>query len=402
MEEHPDDASVAHTGAGAASGRHEKQLFPRKPLLTRVVFGLAVKATQLLIIPVAVAMTIRRWVQSSSQEDHPTIIKTYPVRPRLPVRIFFPEAYDDDRAQQPRSAESAPPGLPLLLSIHGGGFVVGEPSDNDAWNRKFANQHNALVVALNYAKAPGSPFPGPLADLEAQINAVFADGELSRHFDAARVGVVGFSAGGNLTLTITQFPSVRSRITAGIVPIYPVCDFSITPQQKAATRRYKPALQGSRAAPRDPLLSFADAFDWSYVPVGHDVRDPLLSPVFVERGALPERVWVIGCELDMLGHEAWRLACRLAGRQVPLLDRPIGQEAPEETGKLGALITTGDQRFAWEEKNRDGEVKWLCVPDAGHAFDMPGALGADEKTTEDGRLKRDQIITLAGEWLFGH
>ncbi|KAH8780886.1 alpha/beta hydrolase fold protein [Diaporthe sp. PMI_573] len=385
------NANAVQADAGAGAVGHDKQPFARRPLLTRLFFGLAVNAMQLLVI--APFMTVRRWRQSRSPpDDYPTLIKTYPARPRLPVRVFFPAAYD-------RHSPS-PPGLPLLLSIHGGGFVVGDPSDNDAWNHRFANQSSALVVALNYAKAPASPFPGPLADLEAQINAVFSDHELTPHFDPARVGLVGFSAGGNLTLAVSQFPSVRSRITAGIIPIYPVGDFSITPQQKAATRRYKPALHGSRGAARDPLLSLAAAFDWSYVPVGHDVRDPLLSPVFVDRAALPARVWVIGCELDMLGHEAWRLACRLAGRQVPTLDQQIGQEAPEETGRLGALITTGDQRFAWEEKNRDGEVKWLCVSDAGHGFDMPGALGADEKTSEDGRLKRDEIIRLAGEWLF--
>lgn len=374
------------------NGDHDKQLFPRKPLLTRVLYALAVNAMQLLVV--GPAMMMRHWKQRRSlPTTYPTIIKTYPSRPRLPVRIFFPKSYD-------RTQSRSTPGLPLLLSIHGGGFVVGDPSDNDIFNHAFANQHNALVVALNYAKAPGSPFPGPLADLEAQIDAVFADDELATHFDAAKVGLMGFSAGGNLTLTISQFPKVRERITAGIVPVYPVVDFSITPQQKASTRRYKPALHGARGATRDPLLSLADAFDWSYVPVGHDLRDPLLSPVYADRSELPERIWVIGCELDMLGHEAWRLACRLTGRQVPTLDQRIGQEDPEQGGKLGALITTGDQRFAWEEKNRDGEVKWLCVADAGHGFDMPGALNSDQEASEDGRLKRDTIIRLTGEWLF--
>lgn len=392
MAERDDNNATVNAGAGAG-GRDEKQPCLRRPLVTRVLYALAVNAMQLLVV--GPAMMVRHWRQGRSPPDEfPTIIKTYPSRPRLPVRVFFPKAYDRQSQSRP------PPGLPLLLSIHGGGFVVGDPSDNDAWNHVFANQHNALVVALNYAKAPASPFPGPLADLEAQIDAVFADEELISHVDKARVGLVGFSAGGNLVLTVSQFPSVRDRITAGIVPIYPVADFSITPQQKALTRRYKPALHGARGATKDPLVKVADAFDWSYIPVGHDLRDPLLSAVFVDRADLPGRVWVIGCELDMLGHEAWRLACRLTGRQVPALDQPIGQEAPEESGELGALITAGDQRFAWEEKNRDGEVKWLCVADAGHAFDMPGALGADEKTSEDGRLKRDAIIRMAGEWLF--
>ncbi|KAI3399456.1 hypothetical protein diail_6718 [Diaporthe ilicicola] len=383
----PADQDTSNSATDVA-GR-EKQPCPAKPLLTRVLYALGVSTLQLVVVgPI---MMVRHWKQRRNPPDtYPTIIKTYPSRPSLPVRIFFPAAYD---------RQSGSP-LPLLLSIHGGGFVVGDPSDNDEWNHVFANQHNALVVALNYAKAPGNPFPGPLSDLEAQINAVFADEELKPHIESAKVGITGFSAGGSLTLTISQFPSVRERITAGIVPIYPVTDLSIKPEQKARTRQYKPALHGARGSTQDPLLKLADAFDWSYIPVGQDLRDPLLSPVYAERASFPKRVWIIGCELDMLGHEAWRLACRLSGRQVPGLDQRIGQEAPEESGKLGALITTGDQRFAWEEKNRDGEIKWLCVADAAHGFDMPGALGADEKTSEDGKLKRDAIIRMAGEWLF--
>lgn len=102
----------------------------------------------------------------------------------------------------------------------------------------------------------------------------------------------------------------------------------------------------------------------------------------------------------MLGHEAWRAACKWAGRAVPGMDQRIGQEAPVEGGETATLITEGDQRFAWEEKNRDGEIKWLCVPDAIHGFDMAGAMGADQKTIESGAIQRDILIKMAGEWLF--
>lgn len=102
----------------------------------------------------------------------------------------------------------------------------------------------------------------------------------------------------------------------------------------------------------------------------------------------------------MLGHEAWRAACKYAGRAVPDFSQRIGQEEPVKGGKAGVLITEGDQRYAWEEKNRDGETKWMCVPDAVHGFDMADLMGADAETVQDGALKRDALIEMMGQWLF--
>lgn len=131
--------------------------------------------------------------------------------------------------------------------------------------------------------------------------------------------------------------------------------------------------------------------------------DPLLSPFYAKRGDIPKRVWVIGCELDILGHEAWRAACQWAGKKVPGMDEPIGQEDVAGGGKPGSLITEGDERFAWDVKDLDGggEIKWLCVADAAHGFDMGAHLGADKVTVEDGDIKRDLVIQMTGQWLFG-
>lgn len=49
--------------------------------------------------------------------------------------------------------------MPLCFTIHGGGFIMGTPQDNDAWNAKFASRYSATVVALNYNKAPKTTFP---------------------------------------------------------------------------------------------------------------------------------------------------------------------------------------------------------------------------------------------------
>lgn len=102
----------------------------------------------------------------------------------------------------------------------------------------------------------------------------------------------------------------------------------------------------------------------------------------------------------MLGHEAWRAACKFAGRPVPGMDEPIGQEELAGGGKLGTLITEGDDRFTFDVKDQHGEVRWLCVPDAMHGFEAAGQMGADAATAEDGRLKMEALIQMSGEWLF--
>lgn len=139
----------------------------------------------------------------------------------------------------------------------------------------------------------------------------------------------------------------------------------------------------------------------SDVPAGHDLCDPLLSPFFANRTDLPSRIWLVGCELDMLGHEAWRAACKFAGKPVPGLDQPIGQEEPAAGGKPGTLILSGDERFAFEAKDKDGEVRWLCMPDAGHGFEMAAHIGGDEEEQKDGQLKMDALIKEMGRWLYG-
>lgn len=103
----------------------------------------------------------------------------------------------------------------------------------------------------------------------------------------------------------------------------------------------------------------------------------------------------------MLGHEAWRAACKFAGKPVPGLDQRIGQEELVEGGKPGTLIKSGNETFAFDVKDKDGEIRWLCVPDAGHGFDMASQMGADEAEVKDGKMKIDDISKEMGEWLFG-
>lgn len=301
--------------------------------------------------------------------------------------IFFPSTYD----------QTSPHTLPTLFTVHGGGFCIGAPDDDDRWNRLFADTHGVLIVALHYAKAPWSPFPGPLHDVACLYLA--AAGDASLPIDKARVAVAGFSAGGNLALGLCQLPSVRAHAAApkAVVPIYPAIDLSRAPADKGKRRQYKVGkLPGLRGQERDWVLPLAPIFDWAYVPPGTNLRHPLVSPFYANRADLPGHIFVVGAELDFLADEAHQFALRLAGRQgEALYDAVPGRpEAADGEGRL----EMEDERFAWEA----GVVRWLLVPDVVHAFDFHvGAGVGGEGSVRDAEGKTVGYMLLVGEWLFG-
>ena len=118
---------------------------------------------------------------------------------------------------------------------------------------------------------------------------------------------------------------------------------------------------------------------------------------------MPDNIFVIGCEMDLLCHEAWRFASRLGGREVPGWDEKVGRE---DVSPRGELVLEGDEKFAWEVvKDADGgkqkRVRWLLVPDAVHAFDQDLSLlaGGDNEVIEDAKIKAGKVIGIIGEWL---
>ncbi|KAK1574054.1 alpha/beta hydrolase fold protein [Colletotrichum navitas] len=324
----------------------------------------------------------------------PDLIKQYDCRKALPIRIFFPSDYD----------QTSPQTLPTLFTIHGGGFCIGVPDDDDTWNRTFADLNGVLVIALHYWKAPWTPWPHALHDLEALFLAAVADESLP--IDRARVALGGFSAGGNLALCLSQMPSVRGHATAApkaVVPVYPPTDFATPSASKRDRRPYKvgklPGIRGSR---RDFVLEFADVFDWSYIPYGTDLRNPLVSPLYAAREDLPANVCVVAAELDYLAYEAWELACKLGGRPRPPVGGAVGRPEPAAgAGRAAPELELADERFAWEAADERGSVKWLLVPDVVHAFDMHemGAAQMDAASARDGNAKAVKVMGAVGEWL---
>ncbi|KAK8085080.1 Arylesterase [Apiospora hydei] len=317
----------------------------------------------------------------------PDLVKTYECRPSLSVRVFFPQSWDQE----------SPKNLPCFFNIHGGGFCLGGPEDDDAWNRAFSDMHHVLVVELNYRKAPAHPFPTPMFDIQALMLAVYKDASLP--IDKQRIAVGGFSAGGNLSMAVCQLPLVRETVKpAAVVPMYPSLDQSIHAEDKIQNRQYKPALQGLRGSPTDYLTRISPLFRWSYIPYGQPLKDPLLSPIYAPRDTFPPNVFIMACELDQLSHEAWRMACKLAHRPEPIQGQKVGQDAPSKTP--GAMILD-DERFAFEHVDGAGRrVRWLLIPDQVHGFDLiPERMYGDAASFKDAHKKKTEFQRIMGEWL---
>ncbi|KAG0647835.1 Arylesterase [Hyphodiscus hymeniophilus] len=345
--------------------------------------------------------------------NEPDISKSYKTRAHLPVKCVLPPYRSTYLLETMKSrltitsifipvtysAKSSTENLPTLFTIHGGGFTVGNPDDDNKWNRMFADTHEVLVIALNYSKAPFYPFPTGIHDLEALIMAFLADDSLP--IDRSQCSIAGFSAGGNLALAVTQMKDVKTAFKQhgstgfkAVIPLYPGLDRTVTRDYKATLRQYKAGLSPNRNSTTDSLHGSGKAFDWSYIPVGQDLRDPLVSPIYAPRETLPPHIFLIACELDLSSHDAWRMACRLAGREEPSMDEKPGREECGETGKLELL----DEKFAWEALERG--VRWLLVPDVVHGFDhLPPLLLGDETSVRDAEMKNIKVIEEVGHWL---
>ena len=92
---------------------------------------------------------------------------------------------------------------PTVVFFHGGGWVAGNLYTHDRSARTLAIELEAVVVSVDYRQPPENPFPRAFQDCHAATQwAAKSIAELGG--DAARLGVAGDSAGGNLAAAVAQ------------------------------------------------------------------------------------------------------------------------------------------------------------------------------------------------------
>ncbi|MEM7413781.1 MAG: alpha/beta hydrolase [Myxococcota bacterium] len=116
-----------------------------------------------------------------------------------------------------RSGEASP----AVLWLHGGGFLIGSPKQDDALCRQIADELGAVVVAPVYRLAPEHAFPAALDDAYAALAWLAKRDDV----DASRIAVAGASAGGGLAAQVALRAREEGEIRlAAQILVYPMLD----------------------------------------------------------------------------------------------------------------------------------------------------------------------------------
>jgi len=113
---------------------------------------------------------------------------------------------------------------PLIVYIHGGGWVIGDLLTHDPFCRALSRETGCSVVALDYRLAPEHPFPAGQNDCVAAVHWLATQGAGLAPCDG-RLIIAGDSAGGNLaTCTCLELEETARKTVLGEALIYPATD----------------------------------------------------------------------------------------------------------------------------------------------------------------------------------
>jgi acetyl esterase len=156
---------------------------------------------------------------------------------------------------------------PVLVYLHGGGWVCGSPRTHQKLSYRFA-EAGYLVFNVDYRLAPEHPFPAPFEDCLAAVR--FAHREAARFGgDPARLGVGGDSAGGNLAAAVAAALADDPARPKAALLLYGVFDFgmfgdiplgpAVDPGAAAIGRDMVEMMVGAKLPPCHVVVGSADA-----------------------------------------------------------------------------------------------------------------------------------------------
>ncbi len=212
-----------------------------------------------------------------------------------------------------------PPGLPrpapVILYLHGAGWVFGSPSTHDRLVRELAVGAQAAVVFPHYARSPEARYPVALEQCWSAATWIVRSGR-GFGLDPDRMMVAGDSVGGNLAIALTLLAKQRGAVRlAGQLLFYPVTDASFD------TGSYRDFAEGYYLR-REGMQWFWDQYTTDPAQRAEITASPLRASVDQLAGLPP--ALVITAEADVLRDEGEAYAAKLRTAGVPVIATRYG------------------------------------------------------------------------------
>lgn len=116
--------------------------------------------------------------------------------------------------------------VPVIMHIHGGGFISGSPSTHETYLRDWAKATDAVIFSVDYTKSPEVVFPYALKQCY-YFYKWLVDGKNQFGIRPRPFVLAGDSAGGNLALAVLfQAMSENLRMPDAVFLFYPAVDVS--------------------------------------------------------------------------------------------------------------------------------------------------------------------------------
>jgi acetyl esterase len=237
-------------------------------------------------------------------------IQAAPVE-KLPIDeewITVPAAVGDARVRliKPRGADGV---LPVIVYMHGGGWVLGNAGTHDRLVRELAVGANAALAFVEYPNSPEARYPVAIEQGYATAQWITREGA-SKGLDAARMAVAGESVGGDMTAALTLMAKDRGDVKFIQASIYyPVTDAAMN------TASYDEFADGPYLT-RKAMEWFWDAYTADPAERAQITASPNRATV-EQLGGLPPTFLCVD-EADVLRDEGEAYAAKLRLAGVPI------------------------------------------------------------------------------------
>ncbi|SDC01550.1 Predicted flavoprotein CzcO associated with the cation diffusion facilitator CzcD [Raineyella antarctica] len=274
-------------------------------------------------------------MQAPRKEIGRVVDEAYGTDPEQKLRIFVPEGEGP---------------FPVVVYVHGGGFVAGSIEVVDEPARDLASRAGVIVVAPTYRRAPEHRFPAAHDDAYAALEWT-ADNVAAYGGDPSRLGIGGDSAGGMLAAAAAirarqEGPELSALLLVNPL-VNPVAD---TPSRREYAEGY--------------IIELADLqwFGSQYLNGPEEVTDPRLALDAADLAGLPQTL-ILTSEYDTLRDEAEDFATQLLGAGVETNVQRFDGMTHDAFLMSGAVPRCIEQRLAAADFLRSALVEGAQEPE---------------------------------------